>query len=152
MNYEPSPKHPLSTAFPYFPPEEQEWLQRELAEILNGRLSMGPRVARFQREFADYCGATEGIAFPSCTDSLEAALQALSIEPGDEVLVPVETFVATGMAVHLAGAVPVFTEIDAETFCMDFEDAWDRITARTRGAIVVHSSYRASGLYEEVRE
>ena len=138
MNYEPSPEHPLSTAFPYFPPEEQEWLQRELAEILNGRLSMGPRVVRFQREFADYCGATDGIAFPSCTDSLEAALQALSIERGDEVLVPVETFVATGMAVHLAGAVPVFTEIDAETFCMDFEDAWARVTDRTRGAIVVH--------------
>ena len=138
MNYEPSLEHPLSTAFPYFPPEEQEWLRNELADILNGRLSMGPRVARFQRDFADYCGASEGIAFPSCTASLEAALQAMGIEPGDEVLVPVETFVATGMAVHLAGAVPVFTEIDAETFCMDFDDAWERITDRTRGAIVVH--------------
>jgi perosamine synthetase len=137
-SYEPSPDHPLTTAFPYFPPEEQQWLQQELVEILNGRLSMGPRVAEFEQKFAAYCGAEHGVAFPSCTSALEAGLGALGIGPEDEVLVPVETFVATGMAVHLSGARPVFTEIDLSTFCMDFEDAWSRVTSRTRGAIVVH--------------
>ena len=99
---------------------------------------MGPRVAQFERSFAGFCGAARGVAFPSCTASLEAALVGFGIGPGDEVLVPVETFIATGMAVHAVGARPVFTEISPRTFGMDFDDAADRITDRTRGAIVVH--------------
>jgi perosamine synthetase len=138
MSYEPDPNHPLTTAFPYFPPEEQEWLSNELREIMNGQLAMGPRVARFEKEFAGYCDVPYGVVFPSCTSSMEAALIALGVGPGDEVLVPVETFIATGMVVSLTGARPVFTEISPATFSMDFEDAWSRVTDRTRGAIVVH--------------
>lgn len=137
-NYAPDPEHPLTTACPYFPPEEQDWLAGELSQILNGQLAMGPRVAKFEREFAAYCGEPHAIAFPSCTSSMEAALIALGVQPGDEVLVPVETFIATGMVVALVGARPVFTEISADTFSMDFDDAWSRVTERTRGAIVVH--------------
>src|SRR5689334_10080297 len=138
MSYEPDPNHPLTTAFPYFPPPEQEWLTNELREIMNAQLAMGPRVARFEKEFAAYCDAPYAIVFPSCTSSMEAALFALGVGPGDEVLVPVETFIATGMVVSLVGARPVFTEISATTFSMDFDDAWARITDRTKGAIVVH--------------
>jgi perosamine synthetase len=138
MNYEHDPSHPLTTAFPYFPPNEQEWLKEELREILNAQLSMGPRVAKFEQSFADFCGQPHGVAFPSCTSAMEAALLALGVGPGDEVLVPVETFIATGMVVSLVGARPVFTEVAADTFSMDFEDAWSRVTERTRGAIVVH--------------
>jgi len=138
MSYKPDPNHALTTAFPYFPPEEQEWLSNELREIMNGQLAMGPRVARFEKEFAAYCDVPYGVVFPSCTSSMEAALIALGVGPGDEVLVPVETFIATGMVVSLVGARPVFTEISAATFSMDFGDAWSRITDRTRGAIVVH--------------
>jgi perosamine synthetase len=137
-NYQHDSAHPLTTAFPYFPPEEEEWLKAELGEIVKGKLAMGPRVARFENEFAEYCGQPFGIAFPSCTSSMEAALIALGVGPGDEVLVPVETFIATGMVVSLVGARPVFTEISGQTFSMDFEDAWSRVTERTRGAIVVH--------------
>lgn len=138
MSYEPDPNHPLTTAFPYFPPDEQEWLTNELREIMNGQLAMGPRVARFEKEFAAYCDVPYAVAFPSCTSSMEAALKALGVGPGDEVLVPVETFIATGMVVSLAGARPVFTEISPTTFSMDFDDAWSKMTDRTRGAIVVH--------------
>ena len=138
MSYEPDPNHPLTTAYPYFPPEEQDWLNNELREIMNGQLAMGPRVARFEKEFAAYCDVPYGVVFPSCTSSMEAALIALGVGPSDEVLVPVETFIATGMVVSLVGARPVFTEIAPATFSMDFEDAWSRITERTRGAIVVH--------------
>jgi len=138
MSYKPDPNHPLTTAFPYFPPEEQEWLTNELREIMTGQLAMGPRVARFEKEFAAYCHVPYGIAFPSCTSSMEAALIALGVGPGDEVLVPVETFIATGMVVSLVGARPVFTEILAQTFSMDFDDAWSRVTEHTRAAIVVH--------------
>jgi perosamine synthetase len=138
MSYEHNPDHPLATAFPYFPPDEQEWLSRELSQILNAQLAMGPRVAQFEKEFAAYCGQPYGVAFPSCTSALEATLLALGVGPGDEVLVPVQTFIATGMVVNLTGARPVFTEIAADTFSMDFEDAWSRVNERTRGAIVVH--------------
>jgi perosamine synthetase len=138
MSYEPDPNHPLTTAFPYFPPDEQEWLTNELREIMNGQLAMGPRVARFENEFAAYCDVPYAVAFPSCTSSMEAALKALGVGPGDEVLVPVETFIATGMVVSLVGARPVFTEISPSTFSMDFDDAWSKVSARTRGAIVVH--------------
>src|SRR4026209_1585502 len=138
QNYEHDPSHPLTTAFPYFPPEEQQWLAGELSQIPNGMLAMGPRVAQFEREFAAYCGQPFGIAFPSCTSSMEAALQAFGVGPGDEVLVPVETFIATGMAVSLVGATPIFTEISPRTFSMDFDDALSRVSERTRGAIVVH--------------
>jgi perosamine synthetase len=138
MSYEPDPNHPLTTAFPYFPPDEQEWLTNELREIMNGQLAMGPRVARFEKEFAAYCYVPYAVAFPSCTSSMEAALKALGVGPGDEVLVPVETFIATGMVVSLVGARPVFTEISPSTFSMDFDDAWSKVSARTRGAIVVH--------------
>jgi len=138
VRYDPDPAHPLTTAFPYFPLEEQERLAVELREILNGRLAMGPRVAKFEQEFAAYCREPNGIAFPSCTAAMEAALIAFGVGPGDEVLVPVQTFIATGMVVSLVGARPVFTEIAPDTFSMDFEDAWSRVTERTRGAIVVH--------------
>ena len=138
MSYEHDPHHPLTTAFPYFPPREQEWLAGELSQILNGMLAMGPRVAQFEKEFAAYCGQPYGIAFPSCTSSMEAALIAFGVGPGDEVLVPVETFIATGMVVSLVGATPLFTEISASNFSMDFDDAWSRVTAKTKGAIVVH--------------
>ena len=87
---------------------------------------MGPRVAKFEREFAAYCGQPYGIAFPSCTSAMEAALRALGVGQGDEVLVPVETFIATGMVVSLVRARPVFTEIEDQTFSMDFDDAWTR--------------------------
>ncbi|MCJ7603678.1 MAG: DegT/DnrJ/EryC1/StrS family aminotransferase [Desulfobulbaceae bacterium] len=138
MKYVPSPNHPLAQAFPYFPPEEQEILVEEFKQILNGILSMGPRVADFEKRFASYCGANFSVAFPSCTSSLEAALQALNVGPGDEVLVPVQTFIATGMAVHLTGATPVFTEVSYKHFSMDFEDAWSKVGSKTKGAIVVH--------------
>jgi perosamine synthetase len=138
MSYDHDPAHPLTTAYPYFPPEEQEWLNAQLREILNGQLAMGPRVAEFERSFASYCGSPYAVAFPSCTSSMEAALIALGVGPGDEVLVPVETFIATGMVVSLVGAIPIFTEISEQTFAMDVDDAWSRVTERTRGAIFVH--------------
>lgn len=138
MKYVHDPEHPLNQAFPYFPPEEQEILIDEFKHILNGMLSMGPRVADFEKRFASYCGVSFAIAFPSCTSSLEAAFQALNVSSGDEILVPAQTFIATGMAVHLAGATPVFTEVSPKNFSMDFDDAWAKIGPRTKGAIVVH--------------
>lgn len=139
MNYvHDNTHHPLSQAYPFFPEQERKWLLKEFDEILQGKLSMGPRVKQFEETFAAWCGTDHAVAFPSCTAALEACLQALGVGPGDEVLVPAQTFIATGMAVHLLGAVPVFTEVSDQDFSMDFEDARKRVTARTKGAIVVH--------------
>jgi perosamine synthetase len=152
-SYEHDPAHPLTTAFPFFPPEEQQWIGSELSEILNQQLAMGPRVAKFERDFAAYCGQPHGIAFPSCTSAMEAALRALGVGPGDEVLVPVETFIATGMVVSLVGARPVFTEVEDQTFSMDFDDAWNRVTDKTKGAIVVHfGGFISPGLIDFVEK
>lgn len=153
MNYEHDPERPLTTSLPYFPPQEQQWLATELHEVLNGMLAMGPRVKLFEEEFAAYCGQPFGVAFPSCTSAMEATLRAFGVGPGDEVLVPVETFIATGMVVSLLGARPVFTEISPETFAMDFADAKSRITSKTKGAIVVHfGGFIAPGLPGFVEE
>src|SRR5689334_24928996 len=95
-NYEHDPNHPLTTAFPYFPPEEQQWLAGELSQILNGMLAMGPRVAKFEQEFAACCGRSPGIAFRSRTSSMEAALLAFGAGHGEEVLVTVEMFGVIG--------------------------------------------------------
>jgi perosamine synthetase len=112
---------------------------------------MGPRVSRFEQEFAAFCGQPYAVAFPNCTSSMEAALRALGVGPGDEVLVPVETFIATGMVVSLVGAIPVFTEVSGDTFSMDFDDAWSRVSERTKGAIVVHfGGFISPGLPEFV--
>jgi perosamine synthetase len=152
-SYEHDPAHPLTTAFPFFPPEEQQWIGSELSEILNQQLAMGPRVAKFERGFAAYCGQPYGIAFPSCTSAMEAALRALGVGEGDEVLVPVETFIATGMVVSLLRARPVFTEIEDQTFSMDFDDAWKRVTDKTKGAIVVHfGGFISPGLIDFVEK
>lgn len=151
--YQPSPDHPLTMACPWFPPAERAWLHGEFEAVLTGKLSMGPRTKAFEQGFAAYCGAAHGVAFPSCTTALESALIALGVQPGDEVLVPVETFTATGMAVHLVGAMPVFVEIRAETFAMDFADALAKLGPRTKGAIVVHfGGFIAPDLPEFVRE
>jgi perosamine synthetase len=138
MAYQPHPDHPLTVACPWFPPEERAWLHSELEDILVRKLSMGPRTAAFEQAFARYCGVEHGIALPSCTAALESALIALGVQPGDEVLVPVQTFVATGMAVQLVGARPVFVEVNPATFAMDFADALAKCGPRTKGAIVVH--------------
>ena len=138
MSYHPDPQHPLSSGISYFPPHEQEWLKHEMVDILNGRLSMGYRVEKFEKEFARLCGSQFAVAFPSGTSALETALSVLGVKAGDEILIPVQTFIATGMAIHFAGARPVFTEIDPHNFCMDFDDAWKRVTKKTKGAIVVH--------------
>lgn len=128
----------IPIAFPFFPDEEQEILVQQFREILNGKLSMGRFVAEFEQKFAGYHDSAYGIAFPSCTSALEAALLACGIGPGDEVLVPAQTFIATGSAVRLVGAKPVFVEVDEVSFSMEETDAYGKITPRTKGAIVVH--------------
>lgn len=127
----------INMAEPHFSPEDRLWIHREIDAILDGSLSMGPNVAAFEREFAARVGVRHAIAMNSCTSALEAALLSQDIA-GKEVILPAETFIATGMAVHLAGGIPVFAEIAASSLCLDLEDVRRRVTARTAGVLLVH--------------
>jgi dTDP-4-amino-4,6-dideoxygalactose transaminase len=127
----------IEMASPYFSSEDRKFIHQEVDAILDGALSMGPNVDAFEREFATWVGVRHAIAFNSCTSALEAALQSKNVS-GREVIVPAETFIATGMAIHLAGAKPVFAEIDEKTICLDLEDVRKKVTERTAGVILVH--------------
>jgi perosamine synthetase len=108
------------------------------AVIASGWLTQGPRVEAFETMLADYCGAEYAIACSSCTAALHLALKVLDVGPGDEVIVPSMSFIATANAVTYCGATPVFAEIDPKTFNLDPDAAESAITKRTKAIIPVH--------------
>ena len=100
--------------------------------------SSGPFVDRFERDFAEACASRTAVSTSNGTAALHLALLALGVGPGDEVLVPSLTYIATANAVRYVGAEPVFADVDPLTWCLDPEDLAGRITPRTRGIIAVH--------------
>lgn len=100
-------------------------------------LTTGPKVADFESHFAQAAGARYAVALNSGTAALHAAMDAYGVGPGDEVIVPANTFVATANAVLYAGAKPVFADIDPQTFLLDAGDTEKKITPRTRGIVAV---------------
>jgi perosamine synthetase len=100
--------------------------------------SMGPYIRKFEEDFATYCGARFGVATSNGTCALHLALASLSVGPGDEVIVPSLTFVATANAVTYTGACPVFVDCEEETWCMDPIAVQQAITPKTKAIIVVH--------------
>ena len=104
------------------------------------------KVAEFQSLFAQSQGARFGIACATGTAALEVALKAMGVGPGDEVIVPPYTFIATASAPMLIGATPVFCDIDLETFNMDPRRMEEAITPRTRAVVPVHFAGLAADL------
>lgn len=102
------------------------------------RLTLGPNVAAFESEFADYCHVSECIGVANGTDALTLALRSIDVGPGDEVIVPAHTFIATAEAVSLVGARPVVIDVDPGSRCMDPELLEPAITPKTRAVIAVH--------------
>jgi perosamine synthetase len=100
--------------------------------------SLGEYVKRFEREFAAYCGVRYGAATHNGTVALHLALAALGVGPGDEVILPTLTFVATANAVVYTGATPVFVDSEPSTWNIDPAAAARAITPRTRAIIAVH--------------
>ena len=100
--------------------------------------STGPFVSRFETAFAALAGTRTSIGVVNGTAGLHLALMALHLEPGDEVLVPSLTYIATANAVRYCGAEPVFVDIDPDTWCIDPARLVERISPRTRGIIAVH--------------
>ena len=106
--------------------------------ILSGWVTQGPEVAALERELADAVGAAHGCAVSSCTAALHLALHALGVRPGDEVIVPTHSFIATANAVRYCGAVPVFVDIDPATCNLDPQRVEANLTTRTRAILCVH--------------
>lgn len=100
--------------------------------------STGSFVDRFERDFADVCGTRSALSVCNGTVALHLALLALDVRPGDEVLVPSLTYVATANAVRYVGAEPVFVDVDPQTWCIDPRLLEASITPRTKGIIPVH--------------
>jgi dTDP-4-amino-4,6-dideoxygalactose transaminase len=98
----------------------------------------GEEVERFESEFAEYCGTRYAVGVSSGTDALELGLRALEVGPGDEVIVPANSFIATAEAVSLVGARPRFVDVDRDTGLVTAEIIEQAIGPRTRCAIPVH--------------
>jgi dTDP-4-amino-4,6-dideoxygalactose transaminase len=109
-----------------------------LRVLAGGQVILGPEVAAFEREAADYCGAAHGVGCASGTDAISLALHALEIGPGDEVILPPFTFFATVGCVLRAGATPVFADIDPVTYNIDPDQVAACVTPRTRAIMPVH--------------
>jgi dTDP-4-amino-4,6-dideoxygalactose transaminase len=104
----------------------------------SNRFVGGEAVDRFESQWATYCGAGCAVGVANGTDALQLALRAMGVGPGDEVIVPANSFVATAEAVVLAGATPRFADVDPETLLMSAATVAPLITPRTAVVIVVH--------------
>ena len=105
-----------------------------VAEVVRSKwLSVGPRTAEFEERFAEWCGSKHAVSVSNCTAGLHLALLALDLGPGDEVLVPSYTFVASVNCIAYVGATPVFVDITGpHDLNLDVADVERKITPRTR--------------------
>jgi dTDP-4-amino-4,6-dideoxygalactose transaminase len=115
----------------------EEEAQAAAAAVASGWVAQGPRVSRFEAAFAEALGAGHAVAVSSCTTALHLALIAAGIGPGDEVVVPSLSFIATANAARYCGAQPVFADVEPATQNLTPETVAPRLTGRTRAVIVV---------------
>lgn len=124
-------------------PVMKPWLGEEevaaaAASIRSGWVAQGPRVAEFEERFAQYVGTASGVAVSSCTTGLHLVLHALGLGPGDEIVVPSLSFIASANAPRYVGATPVFADVDPVTHNMTAETIAAVVTERTAAIIAVH--------------
>jgi dTDP-4-amino-4,6-dideoxygalactose transaminase len=124
------------------PAIEDAEIQEVVATMRSGWLGTGPRVARFEREFAAYKGAEHAAAVNSCTAALHLALLASGVKPGDEVITTALTFCATVNAIIHAGATPVLADVDPVNMNIDPADVARKLTGRTKALVPVHFAGR----------
>jgi dTDP-4-amino-4,6-dideoxygalactose transaminase len=129
---------PLVDLKAQYAPLKQEILVR-IEQVLDGMgLFLGENVRALEQEFTQFCGARYGIGVSDGTAALQIILRALGIGPGDEVITPSHTFIATAEAIALVGATPVFVDIDPVTCLMDVAQIESKITPHTKALLPVH--------------
>ena len=126
-------------------PVMKPWLGEEEAAaaaeaVASGWVAQGPRVRAFEEAFARRVGATEAVAVSNCTTALHLALHLLGVGPGDEVVVPSFSFIATANVVRHVGAQPVFADVDLVTGNLTPATVEAALTPRTRAVVVVHQA------------
>jgi len=127
----------------------QDEIRSAIEEVLRSAQFIGGKyVEGFEEEFASYVGSRFALGVASGTAALELALRAVGIHPGDEVIVPTNTFFATAEAVSNIGARPVFADVDAQTFHLDICSVERTLTTRTRAVIPVHLYGRVMDITE----
>lgn len=112
--------------------------QAVIGTLRSGQYILGPAVTELEAHAAEYLGVTDSIAVSSGTDALLMALMALEIGPGDEVIVPDFSFAATAMTVLRVGAIPVFVDIEPQTWTINVEEVKKKISPKTKAIIPVH--------------
>ena len=129
---------PLVDVKAQYAPLREKLLDRIAEVVDSGRFILGPNVAAFEREAADYVGAAEAVGVANGTDAILLALEALGVGPGDEVICPAFTFYATVEPIVHLGATPVFCDIDPATLNLDPADVVARVTRKTKAIVAVH--------------
>jgi len=129
---------PLQDLRAEYRPIKHEVMQAIEQVLDDMTLYLGPNVREFEREFAAYIGTRHAVGVSSGTDALLLAYMALGVQPGDEVIVPSHTFIATVAPLSFLGARPVFVDIDPVTFTIDPARLEAALTPRTRGVVPVH--------------
>jgi len=120
-------------------PDIGEEEKKAVMEVMDsGIIAAGPKVAEFEKAFAEYCGTKYGIAVSSGTAALHVALLANGVGPGDEVITSPFTFIASANSVLFTGAKPAFADIDVTTFNLDIESVKAKIGKRTKAIMPVH--------------
>lgn len=117
---------------------EEEEIRAVLEVLQSGWLTTGPRVREFEEKFARYIGASQAVAFSSCTAALHLALEAIGVREGDEVILPTMTFASSGEVVLYFKAKPVLVDCQKGAFHVDPEQIARAITSRTRAILPVH--------------
>ena len=125
----------IPIAKPYLTVEEA---QAAYDTILTGWITQGPRVAEFEEKFAVYTGAKYAVAVSNCTTALHLAMIVAGIGPGDEVICPSMSYIATANSIKYTGAKPVFAEINPANYNLDVNDVAKKITSKTRAILLVH--------------
>lgn len=125
----------IPIAKPYLTTDEA---QAAYDTILTGWITQGPRVAEFEKKFAEYTGARYAVALSNCTTALHLAMIVSGIAAGDEVICPSMSYIATANAIRYVGANPVFAEVNPVTYNLDVQDVEKRIGPKTKAILLVH--------------
>ncbi|TBR59162.1 aminotransferase DegT [Westiellopsis prolifica IICB1] len=124
-------------------PIAKPWLGEAEAEasrraIMSGWVTQGPEVSAFEQEFAAYVGGKYACAVSNCTTALHLALLAVGVQPGDEVITVSHSYIATANSIRYCGAIPVFVDIEPQTYNINPMLIGDAISDRTRAILIVH--------------